>query len=285
MKKLYSLLVMMMLAFTQLNAQYCTPAFPLGCSDGDQINSFEIPSAAFSHLNTGCSAGAYGDFTSMTINLTPTVPYPFSITHGFTNQSTKIWIDFDNNGTFTDAAPELVWTGSSTGTGSTTITNGSFTIPAGTPNGSYRMRVADRYGSTSPLPCNTDGYGEAHDYTVIIGPPPACPQPTLTSVTNVNATGATLNWTAPTPAPAGGYQIYYSTTATPPTATTVPNVTAAASPTTISTLNPNTTYFWWVRADCGAGSTSFWANGGSFTTTQIAGSFPYIQDFSVTNDF
>ncbi len=284
MKKFYSLIVMLMLAFTQVNAQYCIPTFPSGCTSGDRIDDFTIPSAAFSHLNSGCSAGAYGDFTSMIINLTPTVPYPFTITHSFTNQDTKIWVDFDNNGVFTDAAPELIWSGSSTGSGSATITNGTFTIPAGTPNGSYRMRVADRYASM-PIPCNSTGWGEVHDYTVIIGPPPTCPQPTNTSSANITANSAQLSWTPPTPAPAGGYQIYYSTVATAPTAATLPNATAPASPATIAGLNPNTMYYWWVRADCTSGDVSFWTAGGSFTTTQIAGTLPYSQDFSGANDF
>ncbi len=286
MKKYFYLLAIFLWSFSNLNAQtYCTPAFASGCNSGDLIDSFTIPLAGFSHLNTGCSPGAYGDYTAThIINMSPAIPYPYSVTHNFTSQNVRIWIDFNNDGTFTDAAPELVSTASSTGTGAASVTNGTINIPVTVTPGTYRMRVADRF-SSQPIPCNTAGFGEAHDYTVIIGPPPTCLFPTNTNVNTVAATSATLTWTASTSNPANGYQYYLSTTNTPPTAATAPTGTSATTTAPLTTLTPSTTYYWWVRAVCSASDQSMWMAGPSFTTSQIPATMPYVQPFTGPNDF
>lgn len=245
---------------------YCVPSFSDGCSYGDQINSFEIPSVNFSHLTTGCSQGAYGDYTAQIINMNAGVNYPFSVTHGYDNQKVKIWIDLNNDGTFDETA-ELVASGSST-SGSTGIsTNNTIVIPATATVGSHRMRVADRY-SSDPIPCNTGGYGEAHDYTVNLGAAPNCLSPTGLSVTAVGSNTATLSWVAPTSGVGIGYEYYLSTSNTAPLSTTAPTGSVAnpALTTTFSTLMPITGYHVWVRSVCAATQKSSWSISASFTT-------------------
>src|SRR5690606_35860453 len=186
---------------------YCVPAFASGCADGDQINSFSIPSAGFSHLNTGCSNAAYGDFSAtQTVTLQASLPYNFTVDHGYSGQYVNIWADFNNDGTF-DPASELIGSGSS---GSGLQTASTITVPAGTPVGTYRMRVADRW-NTAPIPCNTDGYGEAHDYTLAVTSPPTCTIPTAASTTVISSSSLQVSFTAPLTAPALGYTVYYST--------------------------------------------------------------------------
>jgi hypothetical protein len=64
---------------------------------------------------------------------------------------------------------------------------------------------------------------------------------------------AVVNWTAPATAPANGYDVYYSTTNTAPTATTTPTLSGlTAATTTLSNLTPSTTYYFWVRSNCSA---------------------------------
>lgn len=97
----------------------------------------------------------------------------------------------------------------------------------------------------------------------------ACPAPTNITYTSTNST-ATLSWTAPTSAPASGYQYYYSASNTAPTATTPPSgsVSAGTTSATINGLVTGQTYYFWVRSNCGT-SQGFWKLK-EFTTGQIA---------------
>lgn len=264
MKRFYFLAATLLTAY-QLNAQtYCTPAFSSGCNGGDVIDSFSIPGASFNHANTGCSTGSYGDYyATETINLQAGVPYSFQTTNSFSGQKVKIWVDFNNDGTFANDASELV----SSGTVATSNSvSGNIMIPGSVTPGTYRMRVADRW-STDPIPCNVDGYGEAHDYKVVISAPPACVSPTAFATANVTSTSVDTSWTASTSNPANGYEIYYDTSNTPPTDTTTPiltNITGTSQ--VISGLQPSTTYYLWIRSNCGTGSQSLWYGGNSITT-------------------
>ncbi|MBV8328115.1 GEVED domain-containing protein [Chryseobacterium sp.] len=101
---------------------------------------------------------------------------------------------------------------------------------------------------------------------ITYGPAPACIPPGALSLGTVTATNAVINWTASSPAPAGGYDVYYSTTNTAPTAATVPLQTVTGPTATISPLLPNTTYYVWVRAKCSGTSQSWWVGAISLLT-------------------
>ncbi|MDO9257809.1 MAG: fibronectin type III domain-containing protein [Bacteroidales bacterium] len=96
---------------------------------------------------------------------------------------------------------------------------------------------------------------------------PTCPTPTAVNATGITAGSATLGWTAASPAPSNGYDIYYSTSSTSPTSGTVPTATVGAGITTCSmvSLSENTVYYAWVRSNCG-GSGASWTSVYSFTT-------------------
>jgi hypothetical protein len=261
---------------------YCTPAFASGCSGGDMIDSFTIPGAGFNHADTGCSVDSYGDFTSMTINLNAGLNYDFSVKHGYSDQNVRIWIDFNNDGTFDDAAPELVASASSTLVGANNITSGLITIPSTVTPGTYRMRVGDRF-SSDPIPCNISGYGEAHDYTVVIGAVPTCFAPTGLTVSAVTTNTAQIAWTAPASVPGSGYEYYYSTSNTYPTAATVVSGTSNALTANLSTLAPATVYHVWVRSACSTTDKSAWSQMATFMTACVSVGVPYALDFeSVT---
>ncbi|WP_435523927.1 hypothetical protein [Chryseobacterium indoltheticum] len=102
---------------------------------------------------------------------------------------------------------------------------------------------------------------------------PTCFEPVVAPVTNLAPNSATLNWAAPlapAPAPAGGYEYYYSTSSTPPTAATVGTIVPGFSA-NIPSLVSGTTYYWWVRSVCSASDKSLWVEGDSFTPGQIGG--------------
>ena len=79
-------------------------------------------------------------------------------------------------------------------------------------------------------------------------------------------TSATISWTAASPAPTSGYQYFYSTVATAPTAGTTPSGSTAAGVTTanLSSLTSGTTYYFWVRSVCSVSDLSSWAGAGTF---------------------
>ena len=96
-------------------------------------------------------------------------------------------------------------------------------------------------------------------------PIPSCLEPTALTFTAITNNGATIDWTAPAISPAG-YDVYYSTTNTAPTASTTPSAAGVSNPYAISGLTANTTYYVWVRGNCGANDVSVWSVVGSFTT-------------------
>ncbi|MCU7615924.1 GEVED domain-containing protein [Chryseobacterium sp. PBS4-4] len=245
---------------------YCTPEFASGCNYGDQINNFTIPNASFSHLSTGCSTAAYGDFTAQTISMNAGVNYPFTVTHDYASQHVKIWIDFNNDFTFDDAT-ELVAMGTSVGTGTSAATNSTISMPVNAPVGLHRMRVADRYDN-DPIPCNVDGYGEAHDYIVNVGAAPSCLAPSGLSVTAVSSNSATLSWVAPTSSVGVGYEYYVTTSSAAPSSTVTPTGSVGSSTLTtpLNSLSPITGYHVWVRSVCTTTSKSDWSASATFTT-------------------
>lgn len=144
---------------------YCVPFHQNGCDDGDFIGDFII-NDVFEHLDTGCSANSYGDFTAdpaLSISLEALSAYDFTVTHGFSSQRVKIWIDFNRDGVFDDAT-DLVYA-SPTGA-SPTI--GQFAVPNAGPI-TTRMRVMNRWSTMPANACDPGGgWGETHDYTVVI---------------------------------------------------------------------------------------------------------------------
>ena len=261
MKRFY-FLTAILLSFWQLSAQtYCTPAFASGCAGGDMIDDFTVASAGFSHTATGCSANAYEDFSAtQTLTVQPALVYNFLVKHGYSGQYVAIWADFNNDGTF-DPTTELIGSGQSANVGGTNQTSSTFTVPSTVSLGNYRMRVAVRWLS-APIPCNTDGYGEAHDYTLAVTAPPTCLIPSAFTSSNILTTSADLSWSAPSAAPANGYTIYYSTVNAAPTTATVldatNSVTTSNLTATLSGLSPMTTYYVWIRSNCSASDQSIW---------------------------
>ncbi|MBD8082687.1 fibronectin type III domain-containing protein [Chryseobacterium caseinilyticum] len=94
---------------------------------------------------------------------------------------------------------------------------------------------------------------------------PACAEPTSVAVSGITSNGATLAWMAPSTVPSNGYQIYSSTSNTPPTATTTPTLSVTTATTPLSSLTPATVYYVWVRSNCGS-SQSAWTPMVTFTT-------------------
>lgn len=97
----------------------------------------------------------------------------------------------------------------------------------------------------------------------------SCPAPTnIVAVSTMD--GATMTWTAPSSAPASGYEYLITTTATPPATTATPTGTVAAgvTTTTLTGLIPGQLYYFWIRSNCGAVK-GFWKQS-SFSAAQVS---------------
>ena len=102
--------------------------------------------------------------------------------------------------------------------------------------------------------------------------PTNCKTPSALTITSssITANGAQPSWTAATPTPTSGYEIYYSTSNTAPTMSTVldatNSVTSVTNSATINGLTPSTMYYVWVRSACSSSDKSNWTSSASFTT-------------------
>lgn len=100
---------------------------------------------------------------------------------------------------------------------------------------------------------------------------PSCEPPTALTSANITDTTAELSWTAPTAGTPLYYQMYVSTSNTAPTGSTTPTKTnISTTPYALTALTPNTTYYVWVRANCGPGDSSSWSSMLTFKTACVA---------------
>ncbi len=89
-----------------------------------------------------------------------------------------------------------------------------------------------------------------------------CAGPTGVTVSGITATTATINWTAPVPPPANGYQYEVRSGGVVASGTALPGVTAAFV-TGLAPLSTDTVY---VRSLCATGQQSGWSTGVAFNT-------------------
>ncbi|MHC0443470.1 GEVED domain-containing protein [Flavobacterium sp. 3-210] len=112
--------------------------------------------------NLSNSNGGYADFSSQVANISKGTATTLTLTPGFSATRKlywKVFIDFNNNGVFTDSGEEVYAIFSSA-----TLTP-QITIPASAVNGNIRMRIIVSYNSITSS-CGTYTYGETEDYTL-----------------------------------------------------------------------------------------------------------------------
>jgi hypothetical protein len=96
---------------------------------------------------------------------------------------------------------------------------------------------------------------------------PECLSPAILNVSAITPSSAVLTWNPVANGASAGYQYYYSDSGIAPTPNTGESgsVSAGVITTPISGLNPVTTYYAWVRSNCG-GTFSAWSLVKTFTT-------------------
>jgi hypothetical protein len=164
--------------YGQLSAQsYCTPVgTPINgyCCNPNYMGIWSFVAGGISHTSglPKSSGDCYTDFTNLVATASPGQNISLTMSTGPSyNQVAKIWVDWNGDGVFTDASPELVYHSDlSYPNGFTGSISGSFTVPANASPCAKRMRVVSDYrpSNGNPQPCDRTYYGTINDYTLNI---------------------------------------------------------------------------------------------------------------------
>lgn len=150
-----------------------------------ELNNIKVVSG-----NTNSEGGTgYIDRTSLQqVNVDPGSSYTINVRTGNSNnEDVMVFIDYNNNGNFTDPG-ETVLTSNSAKTHSGTIAIPSSGVVTGTP---LRMRViSDFHGNTISGSCYNPAFGQTEDFALLIGSG-SSPLTGSASASNVSCNGRT----------------------------------------------------------------------------------------------
>ena len=136
------------------------------CSFGDGFRLFSI-----AEINNPSACEGYGDFTNLVANLAPGSTNSLTVTTNYGDQFVRVWIDFNDDSTFTadEVVVDNVEIANGQGTGVYTVVM-DLVVPAGAAIGSHRMRAKSNWDGPVPNDaCEETSFGETEDYTANIG--------------------------------------------------------------------------------------------------------------------
>ena len=259
---------------------YCIPS---STSSSSYVDNFTTSGGSqnISNLASGFTAGGYLNASAQVVESYETGSFDFNATIVGGTVGFAIWIDWNNNLIF--EAGEKVYNTTAYGNGPF---SGTITVPGGTAQGNYRMRITTDWNSSNPSnPCAAAARAEFEDYTVTVGNPPACLVPNTIIASNITSNSVDLSWTDGS----GGLQFDYEYVIQAPgtgeptvAGAQVGDVTVVGEGFDINgdPLTPNTTYEVYVRSDCG-GTFSTWAGPITFRTLCTAfDTFPFVETFN-----
>ncbi|MBU6204964.1 MAG: fibronectin type III domain-containing protein [Bacteroidetes bacterium] len=249
------------------NTTTCTS--PASTASG--LSSIPSQYQNYTNLSTIPDLGQALDYS---LALTSITCGTFNYNNGF-----KVWIDFDQNGTFDDAT-ETVYNSTAATSGPHTE-NAVISIPSTATLGQTGMLVKciESAFPSANLPCTSFTWGEAELYAVNIVASAGCLPVSLSSYSlSNNAVGsATVSWGAP--ASAVSYNVRYKKVSDPTSVSTWSNPSNQTTTSIdLTGLETCSQYELQVQVDCGAGDTS------SFTASFIFNTVCYCTASATTCD-
>lgn len=145
--------------------------------------------------------------------------------------------------------------------------NGSSSFLSVTPAATATVSSAT---ANNAISATTNLVGKKYIFT-----PPSCSAPAGIAASAITTTGATVSWNAVVPTPATGYEYVVSTSNTAPAGT---GTATTATSVPVTGLNPSTTYYIFVRSNCG-GTFSAWNGPISFVTACTPVTLPWTENF------
>ncbi len=246
-------------------ANVTTPAAPISycSSQGNSTADEKIGRVVFGTIdNPSTGTAGYENFTAVSTNATRGTAYTITVTPAWTStaypEGYAVFIDYNQNGVFTDSG-ETVWTNAAS---TTTPVSGSITIPATATIGATRMRVSMKYNGV-PTSCEAFSYGQVEDYTLNIqaaaSDTTAPTAPTSLAASGTTQTTTNLSWTASTDNVAvTGYDVFKDGA--------LLGSTTTATTYAVTGLTASTAYAFTVKAKDAAGNVSSASNTANVTT-------------------
>jgi len=190
-----------------------------------------------------------------------------------------VWIDWNNNFDFTDDGDRIINSPYLTSPAAV----GNIAVPAGTAQGTYRMRIRNALVG-APLPvCGALESGETEDYTLVVGPTPTCFPPFAPTIEPADETTANLRWSPPILGPLPqGYEYVLSNSPATPSGSGTPSASIFIEGVP---YNPAQDNYLFVRSTCGEGEFSRWESTAILgtVTSEIANNIMVYKEGNVIN--
>lgn len=151
-----------------------------------RVNFNEIDhSSSQAHIDQpNAPAGYVNNYPTISTKLLPNTSYPILVNTGTSyNQYVSVYIDYNNNGVFTDPGEEIWDDGNYQGDHTANIT----TAVSPTMNQTLRMRVIADWNNPGSA-CHNPAYGQVEDYGVIFVNPPTLTTTAASAITYSSAT-------------------------------------------------------------------------------------------------
>lgn len=263
---------------TNITDCYCETSFP---SAVEPITKVEITDedgdTLLDNSSSASSGDDYEDFTDITVELDAGESYSIAVegyTGGTYTNKVIVFIDWNQDGHFAESESyQLTDLYNSTGEDGQQAT-GTIAVPSDAVSGQTRMRVMKKY-NTYPESCNSNGFGQAEDYTVLVSGDQEpgeedCEAPENLEIDDVTDSTAFVIWEpGMDPEEANGWEVVYGLEGFDVDGDEGTSIIVDEAPfVELEDLEADTTYDVYVRTICDEDENSDWTDPETFTTDE-----------------